>query len=116
MKALPQMPTKCNEKDGMSAWYIKHAWFRLQFNLDRLYLITFVTKHNNIQGAYRGGGKGNFHALQMFFKLKCYMQEFFCSEKMTCITSPKKNVLVLFLHPRYNNFSTCRSLKKWRPI
>lgn len=49
----------------------------------------------------------------MFFKLKCYMQEFFCSEKMTCITSPKKNVLVLCLHPRYNNFSTRRSLKKW---
>ena len=76
VKALPQMPTKCNEKDGLSAWYIKHAWFRLQFNLDRLYLITFVTEHKNIQGVYRGGGEGR----EIFKLCKCFL-----SSNVTCI-------------------------------
>ena len=75
VKALPQMPTKSNEKDGMSAWYIKHAWFRLQFNLDRLYLITFVTEHKNIQGTYRGGGEGR----EIFKLCKCFL-----SSNVTC--------------------------------
>lgn len=75
VKALPQMPKKCNEKDGKSAWYIKHAWFRLQFNLDRLYPISFVTEHKNIQGAYRGGGEG-----RGIFKLCKY----FLSSNVTC--------------------------------